>query len=122
MCGVSSLCLACELVPKNRWWNRLFRRLSRSFFNKTLRTFSRINTVVVSVCNETFKVNPHSTTSVSFQKEHILIMADYKDNDTFEDLPSSTITCIIFFGSIIFTVVSMATKAYLSEDSRGTYV
>ena len=37
----------------------------------------------------------------------------------FEDLPPSTVSCILFFGSIIFTVVSMATKAFLSEDTRG---
>ena len=38
---------------------------------------------------------------------------------SFDSLPPCTVTAIIFFGSIIFTSVSMATKAWLSGDMRG---
>lgn len=37
----------------------------------------------------------------------------------FENLQPCTVTVILFFGSIIFTSVSMATKAWLSGDVRG---
>lgn len=39
----------------------------------------------------------------------------------FEDLPPSTIVCILFFGSIIFVTIGMAAKAFLTEDTRGAY-
>ena len=41
------------------------------------------------------------------------------DHQFFADLPPSTVTAIIFFGSIIFASVSMATKSFLSSDVRG---
>lgn len=34
-------------------------------------------------------------------------------------LPLCTVTAIVFFGSIVFTTVSMATKSWLHGDIRG---
>lgn len=48
-------------------------------------------------------------------------MAEPTFYGAFEDLPPSTIVCILFFGSIIFVTIGMAAKAYLIEDTRGAY-
>jgi len=37
---------------------------------------------------------------------------------SFDELPPSTVSCVIFFGSIIFTTVAMATKAWILGDTR----
>jgi len=46
-------------------------------------------------------------------------MAEFIRHGAFEDLAPSTVACIIFFGSIIFTTVAMASKALLTENTNG---
>jgi hypothetical protein len=48
-------------------------------------------------------------------------MAEVIQHGAFENLPPSTVACVLFFGSIIFTTVAMAAKAFLTEDGRGMW-
>ncbi len=43
----------------------------------------------------------------------------YLGSHSFRDLPPCTITVVLFFGSIIFTSVSMAVKSLLVGDISG---